>query len=276
MANLYPQPFLKWAGGKRQLASEIVSHILRNFDHNRNTYYEPFTGGGAIFFELSKQGLTNAVLGDINSRLMTTYRVIRDDLSSLIYVLNNLAVSRATDPKEHFLAIRDANPSDDLSIAARMIYLNKCCFNGLYRENSKGQFNVPWNKKSNVRLFDPENLLAVSQSLRNVRLSCGEWLQVIHDAKPGDFVYFDPPYLPLHTGSFTKYNANDFSEKDHLALSLAAMNLKQNGVHVLISNSSSPYIRKLFSEFNVVGVQASRRINCVGNKRQSIEEVLIF
>ena len=264
-----PKPFVKWAGGKRQLVDILLSNVPPSF----NRYFEPFVGGGALLFELQPQ---KAVISDINEELINAYQVIKDNVEELI---NSLKKHKNT--KEYYYAIRAINPKTLTPVerASRFIYLNKTCFNGLYRENSKGQFNVPFGRYKNPKICDEENLRAVSEFLNKIEitiLNC-DYKMTCEMAKSGDFVYLDPPYYPISkTASFTKYNKNDFSEKDQVELSEIFKELDKKGCYVMLSNSNTEFIKKLYANYRIQEIKANRFINCKANRRgKSNIEVLI-
>jgi len=264
-----PKPFVKWAGGKRQLVDILLSNVPPSF----NRYFEPFVGGGALLFELQPQ---KAVISDINEELINAYQVIKDNVEELI---NSLKKHKNT--KEYYYAIRAINPKTLTPVerASRFIYLNKTCFNGLYRENSKGQFNVPFGRYKNPKICDEENLRAVSEFLNKIEitiLNC-DYKMTCEMAKSGDFVYLDPPYYPISkTASFTKYNKNDFSEKDQIELSEIFKELDRKGCYVMLSNSNTEFIKKLYANYRIQEIKANRFINCKANRRgKSNIEVLI-
>ncbi len=264
-----PKPFVKWAGGKRQLVDILLSNVPPSF----NRYFEPFVGGGALLFELQPQ---KAVISDINEELINAYKVIKDNVEELI---NSLKKHKNT--KEYYYAIRAINPKTLTPVerASRFIYLNKTCFNGLYRENSKGQFNVPFGKYKNPKICDEENLRAVSEFLNKIEiviLNC-DYKETCEMAKSEDFVYLDPPYYPISkTASFTKYNKNGFSEEDQIELSEIFKDLDRKGCYVMLSNSNTEFIKKLYANYRIQEIKANRFINCKANRRgKSNIEVLI-
>jgi DNA adenine methylase len=255
-----PKPFVKWAGGKRQ----IIDILIKNIPDNFGTYIEPFVGGGALFFELKPH---RAIISDINAELINAYLVIKDNVEDLIESLK-----KHKNEKSYYYKLRSLNP-DTLSPverASRFIYLNKTCYNGLYRENSKGQFNVPFGNYKNPKICDEENLRAVSELLNSIDVqifNC-DYRETCKLAKEGDFVYFDPPYHPLsRTASFTKYTKFDFNEDDQIELSMVFRELDKKGCYVLLSNSNTDFIRDLYKDYEIIDVEAMRAINAKGNKR---------
>lgn len=263
-----PRPFLKWAGGKGQLVPEL----LQRFPARYGAYHEPFLGGGALFFA-AKPG--RAVLSDRNPRLVRAWRGVQQQVERVIARLRTYEVS-----EDFFYALRkqdiDAAP-DDAEVAAWMIYLNKTGYNGLYRVNSKGGFNVPWGRYANPNVCDAENLRRVSAALKGVRLEIQDFEAVEAAAVEGDFVYFDPPYVPLSkSSSFTAYTKDGFGPDDQARLRDLALRLKGRGVAVLLSNAAAPETRALYAEgFVVEEVLATRAINSVGSGRGRIAELVI-
>lgn len=235
------------------------------------TYHEPFVGGGALFFALRPR---HAVLADNNRRLVQTYCAIRNQVEDVIRLLSGYP-----NEKSFFLRLRAMRVDlrSDAEVAAWFIYLNRTCFNGLYRVNRSNGFNVPFGSYPNPMICDSDNLKACSRALQDVAVGHADFDTVLDRAERGDFVYFDPPYLPISvTSSFTGYTASGFGLADHRRLRDVARELKRRGVHVLISNSSAPAIRELYSKgFQVSSVQAPRVINSNGAGRGKITELLI-
>lgn len=263
------KPFVKWAGGKRQLLDELVKG-LPAFEN----YHEPFLGGGAFFFHLEALGwIKKAYLTDSNEELINVYEVIKTDVDALI---SRLSSGRFKNDKETFYAIRAEVPKGRVDRAARFIYLNKTAFNGLYRVNSQGKFNVPFGKYSNPKILDKENLLLVNRALQKDHLTCSDFDVVLSQAKKGDLVYFDPPYHPLSkTASFTSYTANSFTEKDQQRLFSTFKKLDGMGCYVMLSNSYSEFIADLYAEYKPDVVLANRAINCKPEGRGKIKEIIV-
>ncbi len=263
------RPFLKWTGGKRQLLPELLKRVPSMY----GVYHEPFVGGGALFFALRPPV---ARLGDMNPRLVRCYRAIRDNVDDLIGLLSS---RYATNTAGFFYATRAAEPSDPVEVAAWMIYLNKTCFNGLWRVNKAGKFNAPFGKYDNPAICDEENLRACSAALKAglVTIENEDFESVDGRAKAGDFVYFDPPYVPLsETSSFAAYTAGGFGPRDQERLRDLALTLKRRGVHVLLSNSGAPAVEKLYSaDFTIAEVMARRSINKNASGRGAIVEYVI-
>lgn len=270
-----PKPFLKWAGGKTQLLSEILARIPKIEER----YYEPFIGGGALFFYLQFHlKLENSYISDINPELITTYQIIRDRVLDLIDSLKTHDYD-----EEYFYDLRsldrkrDYERMSDIAKASRLIYLNKTCYNGLYRVNSKGQFNVPFGRHKNPNIFNEDNLIACSETLQNTEIQHASFEAIESLAQPGDFVYFDPPYVPLNTSSsFTQYNRKKFDLEMQERLRDLCIELNRKNVKFLASNSSAPLVIELYAPyFNIEFVRAGRAINSKGNRRGKVTEVLI-
>jgi DNA adenine methylase len=263
-------PFLKWAGGKRQ----IVPEILERLPDRMNTYYEPFLGGGAVYFALAARGaFKRAVICDRNHGLIDAYLGVRDDVEKVIAHL-----SRMRHDSETYYRIRTRDPAKLTIIqrSARIIYLNRTCYNGLYRVNRAGRFNVPFGKYKNPRIVDRENLRAVSQTLQRARISSGDFETLVEKAEPGDVVYFDPPYYPVsNTASFTAYDSLPFGSEEQERLARVMRQLKKRGVYVLLSNSDVPLTRHLYRNFSRDTVQVHRRINSRADRRGPISELLV-
>jgi len=271
-----PKPFVKWVGGKRQLLKqfrELGLYPPDGFDPIKNTYFEPFTGGGAVFFDLLPK---KAELSDFNKELVTTYNVIKNDVESLIKVLKKHKYE-----KEYFLKVRaqKVDKLSDVQIAARFIYLNRTGFNGMYRVNSRGEFNVPFGQYNNPLICDEENLHRVSKSLQKVSIKHQDYKEVLKRAKSGDFIYFDPPYYPVSkTASFTSYIAESFLDKEQIELRDTFVELHKRGCFVMLSNSDTPFINKIYSAIKGVKINkifATRAINSKASGRGKITEVLI-
>lgn len=263
-----PKPFIKWVGGKRKLVPEIVARMPKSF----GAYHEPFMGGAALFWHLRP---SIAHLSDANERLVRTYRGIRDSVEQVIDVL------RVTpNTAEAFYARRSEDVdayTNDANVAAWFIYLNKTCFNGLYRVNKKGQFNAPFGSYKNPPICDADNLRACSAALNGVDIQHGSYLDVEYRANEGDFVYFDPPYVPASaSANFTSYTADGFGYQDQVALANVARRLRSRGVHVMLSNADVEVIHDLYDGFKTDTIMAARAINCDGGKRGKVAEVLIY
>lgn len=264
-----PKPFVKWAGGKRKLVPAIREVMPKQF----NYYYEPFVGGGALFFALEPK---RAVLSDINLKLMNTFAGVRDDVGSVITALRKLKNNKTC-----YLRIRERNFECGTAAqrAAEFIYCNKIGFNGLYRVNRSGQFNVPFGRYENPTICDEDNLRAASRALQGVELLMRSFKAVEIHASAGDFVYFDPPYAPLSaTSNFTAFDAEGFGDAEQTELRDVALKLKQRGVSVVLSNSSAPMIRELYSprHWKIREVEQARAINSKSDRRGKVTELLIY
>ncbi len=271
-----PKPFLKWVGGKRQLLEQFRLTKLyppEFFDPTRNSYFEPFVGGGAVFFDLLPE---RGYLSDLNRELVITYNVIKNNVDELIRSLKE-----HKNDKEYFLKVRsqDTNKLSDIAIASRFIYLNRTCFNGLYRVNSQGKFNVPFGKYSNPQICDEQNLRNVSNALSGVEIKHQDYKEVLKKAKKGDYIYFDPPYYPVSkTASFTSYTSESFLDKEQIELRDVFVELHNRGCFVMLSNSDTPFINKIYSGINgvrITKVYAGRAINSKGSGGGKITEVLV-
>lgn len=267
------KPFLKWAGGKRQLLPEILARIPRTF----NRYFEPFLGGGALFFYLQPN---DSYLCDINEELINVYLIVRDDVYALIDSLK-----KHKNTEEYYYRIRNKDRDDNfvnsscLERASRFIYLNRTGFNGLWRVNSKGQYNVPFGKYKSPKICDSDNLIACSHALKKASfLGVEDFDSIEKHTKANDFVYFDPPYHPLNsTSNFTSYAKGGFYEEDQIRLKKLIDRLTQKGVKVMLSNSSAKFILELYkNKYRIDFVSARRAINSNAQKRGEVKEVLIM
>ena len=264
------RPVLKWAGGKRQLLPELLARLPQSF----NGYHEPFVGGGAVFFELVAQGrIATAYLSDANPSLIDVYLGLRDGVDDVIAALRQHRYER-----DYYYQMRALRPAD-LSLpqrAARIIYLNKTCYNGLYRENRRGEFNVPFGRYKNPTICDEPNLRAAAAVLRGVDIARRPFDSVLDYAKEGDFVYFDPPYHPVSaTANFTSYDRDGFGPDDQRRLRDVVAKLREHGVAAMVSNSDTPFIRELYDGFRIDQVQAARAVNSQANGRGKVAELII-
>lgn len=270
------KPFLKWVGGKGKLLEQLIPLFPKKF----NNFYEPFLGGGAVFFRLEHK---SSYINDINTHLINLYIHIRDKLGVLIVALKDIEVEYKSlnndDKKEYFYAKRaEYNEAEAGSIkkSALLIFLNRTCFNGLYRENASGGFNVPYGRNHNPTICDEKNLRSVSEMLKRSVITNRSFREAIKTAKKGDFVYFDPPYYPLNaTSSFTSYSSNIFLENEQKELFKVFKELDKKGCYVAMSNSDTSFIKELYDDFTIHFVYAARSINAKGDKRGKINEVLI-
>lgn len=287
------KPFLKWAGGKTQLIDEISKYYL--FDNNKIfKYAEPFVGGGAILFDiLNKYDIEYIYISDINSQLINTYKNIRDNINELIYLLKlyenqyiNLDINKRKTyyiNKRHEFNLLNKNPNYTVNNAALMIFLNKTCFNGLYRVNKKGEFNVPIGSYKNPLICDEKNLFNVSKKLKNINIMCDDYKTSYNFIDKNTFVYFDPPYKPLtQTSNFTSYTQNLFDDNAQIELSKYINKLNKKGAKIVLSNSDPKNINKndnffddIYKGYKIKRVNANRMINCKGNMRTKINELII-
>ena len=290
------KPFIKWAGGKSQILGEIQEQYPQNFGNKINKYCEPFIGGGAVLFDiLSKYDLYSVLINDINKELINTYIQIRDNVHELISMLKEYEDEYLPSNKEsrknifyenrnRFNSLKTSGGlSSDIEKAALFIFLNRTCFNGLYRENSKGLFNVPIGSYKNPKICDKENLVNVSFALKNVEIICGDYKNCIEFIDENTFVYIDPPYRPLNkTASFTAYSSNGFGDKEQIELGEFVKSIHSRGAKTLISNSDPKntdkhdnFFDELYNDFNIRRIDAKRMINCDGSSRGEIKELLI-
>lgn len=268
------KPFVKWAGGKRSIINELVKLSPDEYD----TYYEPFVGGGAMLFELSPK---KAVINDLNSELVNVYRCIKDE-KKFTLMLKELNKHESKHSEEYYYKIRDLDKDKsfkklaDYKRAARTIYLNKACFNGLYRVNSKGEFNVPSGKKSKVNAYDGVNLGIIYYYLNDndIKILNTDFEDAVKDAKKGDFIYLDPPY-DSDTSTFNSYTESGFGKEDHKRLAKLFKNLDKRGCYVMASNYNTKLVRELYDGYNFHTVTAPRNIGAKSRSRGTVEEVII-
>ncbi|MCG6187236.1 DNA adenine methylase [Maribellus maritimus] len=265
-------PFLKWVGGKRQIIPTISKLIPKNLPN----YYEPFIGGGALLFHLQP---SKAVINDCNTELITVYEVIRDNVEELIEDLK-----KHKNEESYFYKIRAIDRTDEykdlskIKKASRVIFLNKTCYNGLYRVNSSGEFNSPFGKYKNPKIVNEITLRAVSKYLNSndINIFNQDFEEVLINIKEGSFVYFDPPYDPISKSSnFTGYSHNGFNEEEQIRLRNLCDKINHQGISFLLSNSATPFILELYKDYDITFVKANRSINSVANRRGEIDEVLI-
>ena len=264
------RPFLKWAGGKQRLIDQYQEYFPDFDDINR--YYEPFIGSGAIFFHYQPE---TAVLAERNETLMEVYRAVQQDVEAVIKALRV-----HYNDSDYFYEVR-AQDVTQLTVsqrAARIIFLNKTCYNGLFRENSKGKFNVPFGRYKSPKICNEKRLRRASAALENVTLMAADFEDVVETAVAGDFLYFDPPYAPLSaTSSFTQYDKHGFALADQIRLSETVAKLTKRGCKVMLSNSSAPIIYDLYErDYQLVEMQARRNINSKGSQRGPVKELLIL
>lgn len=270
-ASQGPGPFLKWAGGKTQLLEEILARMPEKVS---GTFVEPFVGGGAVFFAMVRGGrIQKARLYDRNADLIETYTAVRDEVEAVI-----TALGKHKNDEAYYYEVRacDLTLLTRAERAARTIFLNKVGYNGLYRVNSKGQFNVPFGRYKNPNICDAEGLRNASRALAMAELSSADFEDACRDVGPGDAVYFDPPYLPLSkTSSFTSYAKEAFGPEEHTRLARVFGEVVDRGALAILSNSDVPFARDLFAGFKVATVDAMRNINSKGDKRGVIQEILV-
>lgn len=277
-------PFLKWAGGKTQLLPQLIRLLPKNFGR----YAEPFVGSAALFFQLRRsRGKFSAILMDFNDELVNCFTIVRDSVDDLIPLLEK---HRASHSREYYYAIRDLSPNqmDPIARAGRLIYLNKTCYNGLYRVNSRGQFNVPIGSYAKPGIYDEPSLRSASKSLQDTEILRADFTDVQDHVEEGDFVYFDPPYHPISkTSSFTGYTvrnpglptrrreATSFGVDEQQLVAATFRQLDSKGCLVMLSNSDSPRIRQYYENYRIDVVSARRVINCDGSKRGAIDEIVV-
>ena len=271
-----PKPFVKWAGGKRQLISSLERHLPKKF----NTYFEPFLGGGALLFHLLHQNPNQkCTVSDLNSDLILAYITIRDKVEQLVESLEKHSDKYFSDQRSYYYYVRESAPKNQVEKTSRLLFLNKTCFNGLYRVNSKGRFNVPLGRYTNPSIVNKENLLTVSKILqsKNIAIRCQDFSAILDEAKKDDLVYFDPPYQPVSkTANFTSYTKCEFTYDDLKRLADLCQKLDKKDCKVLLSNSNTKEVRKLFSShWKIVELAANRAINSNSKKRTGHSELLI-
>lgn len=268
------QPFTKWTGGKRQLLEELRSYMPETYGR----YFEPFVGGGALFFDLAPE---QAVINDFNEELINAYRQIKNNPAELI---NLLIKHKENNSKDYYLALRSADRDGRISRmtgverAARILYMLRVDFNGLYRVNSKNQFNVPYGRYKNPKIVDVDLLYQISEYLNenDVEILQTDFAEAVKDAQTGDFVYFDPPYIPLNeTSSFTSYTHEGFSYEEQVRLRDTFKELTERGVYAMLSNSSSPLVEELYKDFNIYFVEAQRTNGAKSSSRGKISEIIV-
>jgi DNA adenine methylase len=269
---------VKWAGGKRSILPELLHYVPPRLGN----YHEPFLGGGALYLGICERTTQfKAFLSDTNKDLINAYSVIKERPEKLINSLSTLQRDyyASTNKKEYYYSKRIWRPRHPIESAARLIFLNKTCYNGLYRVNSKGQFNVPFGDYKRPLIANSETIRYLSKALRatNAQITQVDYKEAVLSCSEGDFVYFDPPYHPTSkTSSFTDYTPNGFSEGDQRELAVVFSRLARRGCHVLLSNSDTPLIRELYGEFSLRSIQVSRPINSVGSGRKGFKELVVF
>ena len=274
MKEVALQPFTKWTGGKRQLLPVIRELMPKKY----NRYFEPFVGGGALFFDLAPK---DAVINDFNAELINCYQQIKDNPQELIEILK---VHQEYNSKEYYLDLRSVDRDERIDMmsevqrAARILYMLRVDFNGLYRVNSKNQFNVPYGRYKNPKIVDENLVSAISTYLNNnqIEIKKGDFEKAVLDVQPGDFVYFDPPYIPLsETSAFTSYTHEGFSYDDQVRLRDTFKKLSDTGAYVMLSNSSSFLVEELYQDFNIHYVEATRTNGAKSSSRGKISEIIV-
>lgn len=265
-----PTPFVKWAGGKGHLLGQMVGFIPEEW----GLYLEPFLGGGAAFFRLLPE---TAVLGDLNPELMNVFRVIQNDVELLMRQLDRHGPRKSDEA--YYYEVRKQRPEemDPVSRAARALFLNKTCYNGLYRVNQKGEFNVPFGRYEKPQLYDSENLFACCRALRGKSLLTADYTKTLSYAHSGDLVYFDPPYEPVtETANFTSYTVESFGQEEQRKLADYFRILDKKGCILMLSNSATPLVHELYAEYYLVKLKGSRAISSKAGTRGPVEELLIM
>jgi len=271
-----PKPFVKWAGGKRQL----IPVLNKEFPQKFGTYFEPFLGGGAVLFHLLSQNPNQKCsVSDLNSDLVLTYITIRDRVEELISSLKKHSKKYSDDKNSYYYKIREQEPKEQIEKSSRLIFLNRTCFNGLYRVNSKGKFNVPLGRYSNPNIVNEENLMAVNRILQSqkITITCRDFSSILGDAKKDDFIYFDPPYQPVsQTANFTSYTNRDFNFEDLKRLADLCNDLDSKGCKVVLSNSNTSEVKDMFDRnWKIKKIQVNRAINSDSKKRTGHSELVI-
>ncbi len=272
-----PTPFLKWAGGKGSLLTHLLPHVPRL----PTDYYEPFLGGGALFLGMCARGTKfRAHLSDINKELINSYRIVKDTPEDLIGLLSifQSEYDESSDKSEYYYKKRDWHPTGLTESVARLVFLNRTCYNGLYRVNSRGEFNVPFGRYKKPRILDAENIRAVSYVLRETDAELGsiDYKTALSGCGRGDFIYLDPPYQPVSkTSSFTDYTPDGFSENDQVELAGQFAKLVDRGCTVLLSNSETALTRRLYQDFETRKVSVNRPINSVATGRRGYKELIV-
>lgn len=271
----FAEPLVKWAGGKTQLLDRIIPRMPKSF----NNYFEPFIGGGALFLNIQSLQPKNAIINDINQELINMYIQVRDYPNEVMTILSDLDSGIISGGKEYYYSAREkfnskiSNQEYDIEMSALFIFINKHCFNGLYRVNSKGLFNVPYNN-SIVHSFNKTNVEFVSFLLKSANILCGDFSNACVDATKDDFVFFDSPYAPLKDDSFESYTKEGFSKENHIRLSELFKELTDKGCYCMLTNHNTPFVNELYNDFNIEVVPVKRFINSDASNRNG-EEVII-
>jgi len=265
------QPFVKWAGGKRQYIKTILEMAPKKFDR----YYEPFVGGGAVLFALNH---SSSVINDINTHLIHTYKIIKNQPLELMNIINKY--DRIILDNEKYKEIRSLynshieNKIYNIETAALFIFLNKHAFNGLFRVNSKGLFNVPWNKKERLKSYNEDNIFEISNYLQSIDIRCEDFESSLFDIEQNDFVFFDSPYAPLNNNSFTAYDKTGFKVGEHVRLSEVFKSLTDSGIKCMLTNHNTELIQELYKDFKKVEINVKRNINSDATKRIGKELII--
>ena len=269
------EPFVKWAGGKRQLLEEIHARLPKDLEEHK--YYEPFVGGGALLFNLEH---SNAVINDMNWALVNVYRQLQGDMGVIVMsLLDMMDDDLRARGKEYYYEVRTrfnqglSEHEETTPMAAMFIFLNKHCFNGLYRVNKKGEFNVPYNN-STASSQDPDNMLKILKFLKSVEIRQGDFEDACRDCTAGDFVFFDSPYAPLKDDSFDSYTKEGFPKEDHERLASLFERLADKGVRCMLTNHDTPFIRDLYKDFKIETVNVKRSINRNASGRTGTELIV--
>jgi len=267
--------FVKWAGGKTQLLNQFTNLFPKKIDR----YFEPMIGSGAVFFYIQKRYKpTFSMISDVNENLINLYTNVRDNTKQLILMLKVHKLNHMKNPEKYYYDMRKKfnETKDPFEKSALLIYLNKTCFNGLYRVNSKGEFNVPFGKYKNPAIVQDKKLIAATKLLKNVEIKVMSFEKILDFAKENDFIYFDPPYQPISkTSSFTSYQKTDFSDKEQKKLAKVFQRLDEKGCRVMLSNSEHPFVKELYDGYNIKVVKAKRMISCNANGRGAISELVM-
>jgi DNA adenine methylase len=274
--NTLVVPVVKWVGGKRQIIDEIITYVPDSF----STYYEPFLGGGAVLFELQPK---KAVVNDVNEELMNIYEVIKDNVDELI---EGLKRHKIKNDKAYFYEIRELDRDREqynlltpVERASRIIYLNKTCYNGLFRVNKSGEFNAPFGNYKNPNIVNETTLRAVSAYFNKakIRFTCQDFEDALKWSRKGAFVYLDPPYDPVsETASFTGYDKGGFDHNEQIRLKKTCDKLNKKGIKFLLSNSATDFIMDLYQDYKIEVIQAKRAINSKADRRGNVDEVLVM
>lgn len=268
----YPQPFLKWVGGKRQIIDVIKKRMPEKF----NDYYEPFVGGGAVFFNINANN--NIYINDINTQLINVYQQIKYNPIDLMLCIDEINLPKVN--LDRYIFLREKfnekiiNANLDVDMAALFMVINKYCFNGIYRVNKKGLYNVPWNKKETSIIYEKENILAVHNKLKETKICNGDFEVVLQTAKKGDFIFLDSPYAPLNDNSFDAYTKTGFLEADHIRLANEFARLDKIGCYVMLTNHNTELIRNLYKNYKIEEITVKRLVNSDAKNRIGREIII--